>query len=211
MYVPPAFRQHDPAAIRALVASHPLGELVTAGSDGLLASAVPMLLEPDGDRDVLVGHVARANPQRGHAGAQALVTFRGPDAYVTPAWYASKADHGRVVPTWDYVVARARGTLTVYDDPAWVQSLVRRLTDRHEAGRTLPWSVDDAPDEFVAKAVRAVVGIEVRVETWEGVWKLSQNRPPADIDGVVAGLRDGGPREREVADAVETSRRTPKP
>jgi transcriptional regulator len=191
------------------VASHPLGELVTVGAGGLLASSVPMLLGPDGDEDVLVGHLARANPQRNHDGAEALVIFRGPDAYLTPSWYASKAEHGRVVPTWDYVVARARGTLVVHDDAAWMGRLVARLTDHHEAGRPSPWSLDDAPAEYITKSLHAIVGVEVRVKTWEASWKLSQNRPPSDIDGVADGLRHGGHRQHEVADLIEAHRPDP--
>ena len=207
---PSAFTQDDRGAIRALVTSHPLADLVTAGADGMHASTVPLLLlDTDADHDVLVGHLAKANPQRDHAGAEALVIFRGPDAYVSPAWYASKADHGKVVPTWDYVVARARGTLTVHDDDAWVRHLLTRMTDHHEAGRPSPWSIDDAPAGYIAKSLRAVVGIEVRVEAWDATWKLSQNRPAPDIDGVVAGLRQGDHRQQEVAHLVTAHRHAP--
>lgn len=209
LYIPSAFRQDDRGAIRALVAAHPLGELVTVGPGGLLASTVPMLLGPDGDEALLLGHLARANPQRSHDGAEVLVTFRGPDAYVTPSWYASKAEHGKVVPTWDYVVARARGTLVVHDDAIWLERLLTRLTDHHEAGRPLAWSLDDAPAAFIAKSLRAIVGVEIRVETWEASWKLSQNRPPSDIDGVLAGLRHGDYRQHQVADLIEAHRPDP--
>jgi transcriptional regulator len=207
MYIPSVFRQDDPEPIRALVASRPLGEVVTVGPGGLLASTVPLLLEPDGDDDVLVGHLARANPQRGHDGAEALVIFRGPDAYVTPSWYASKAEHGKVVPTWDYLVARGRGTLIVHDDAIWVERLVTRLTDHHEAGRAPSWSLDDAPAGFVAKSLQAIVGVEIRVATWEASWKLSQNRPPADIGGVLHGLRRDA--QHEIADLIEAHRPDP--
>lgn len=206
MYTPAAFRQDDLDEVRALVASHPLGDLVSTGADGVLATAVPMLVEQRDGRDRLVGHIARRNPQRHHDGAPALVSFRGPDAYVTPSWYPSKAAHGRVVPTWDYVVVRARGTLIVRDDATWVRRLVERLTERHEAPRPSPWSVADAPDDFVQAALRAIVGVEVVVESWEGAWKLSQNRPAPDIDGVVAGLREGDARTSEVADFVDRHR-----
>lgn len=206
VHIPPAFRQDDREAIRVHVAAHPLGELVTAGPGGLLASTVPMLLDADRGGDVLVGHLARANAQRGHDGREALVSFRGPDAYVTPSWYASKAEHGRVVPTWDYVVARAHGTLVVHDDAAWVRDLVARLTDHQEAGRPSPWSIGDAPADYIAKSLHAIVGVEVRVDTWEASWKLSQNRPPSDIDGVVNGLCRGDHREQQVAELVEAHR-----
>jgi transcriptional regulator len=206
MYIPSAFRQDDRDAIHALVARYPLGELVTVGPDGLLATTVPLLVEADGDGDVLIGHLARANPQRTHDAAEALAIFRGPDAYVTPSWYASKAEHGKVVPTWNYIVARARGTLVVHDDASWVARTVTRLTDHHEAGHPSPWSVDDAPSAFIAQRLDAIVGVEIRVVSWEASWKLSQNRPHADIDGVVDGLRHGAHGQREVAELIEAHR-----
>lgn len=206
MYIPSAFRQDDREAVRALVGGHPLAEMVTVGPGGLLATTVPLLVEVDGDEDVLIGHVARANPQRNHDGAEALVIFRGPDTYVTPSWYASKAEHGKVVPTWDYLVARARGTLVVHEDASWLERMVTRLTDHHEAGRPSPWSIDDAPAAFIANRLNAIVGVEIRVATWEASWKLSQNRPPADIDGVLDGLRHGSRGQREVADLIEANR-----
>ena len=117
---------------------------------------------------------------------------RGPDAYISPSWYATKAEHGRVVPTWNYVTAHVHGVVTVHDDPAWVAELVRELTDRHEAGRAAPWSVDDAPPKFFAGQLRAIVGVELAIERIEAKFKLSQNRPAADVDGVIEGLRADG-------------------
>jgi transcriptional regulator len=119
---------------------------------------------------------------------EALVIVRGPDAYVTPSWYVTKSEHGRVVPTWNYVTAHVYGRLVVHDDPAWLEALVRRLTDRHEATNPLPWSVDDAPPKFIAGQLRAIVGVELVISRVEAKLKLSQNRSGADVDGVVAGL-----------------------
>jgi transcriptional regulator len=152
-----------------------------------------------GEHGALLGHVARPNDQwRAEPVGEALVIVRGPDAYVSPAWYAAKAEHGRVVPTWNYVTAHVYGELVVHDDPAWVEDVVRRLTAKHEAGRADPWSVDDAPPAFVAGQLRAIVGVELRITRIEGKAKLSQNRSAADRAGVVAGLtEDGDPASAE--------------
>jgi transcriptional regulator len=201
MYVPAHFTADDDT-VRALLDHSGAGDLVTVGDDGLQASLIPFVHDPDaGEHGALLGHLARNNPQwRSPATDQALVILRGPDAYVSPAWYAAKAEHGRVVPTWDYVTVHVHGRLVVHDDPAFVEHVVRRLTAKHEAGRTDPWSVDDAPPRFVAGQLRAIVGVEVQVTRIEAKAKLSQNRPDADVDGVVAGLlADGRP---EVAEAV---------
>jgi transcriptional regulator len=135
---------------------------------------------------------------------EALVIVRGPDAYVSPGWHASKAEHGRVVPTWNYVTAHVHGRLVVHDDPGWVETLVRRLTDQHEAHSAQPWSVDDAPAAFVAGQLRAIVGVELVISRVEAKAKLSQNRPGADIDGVVAGLEARG--DDVSAQAVRSAR-----
>jgi transcriptional regulator len=165
------------------------GHLVTGGPDGPDASYVPLLISDDAA--TVTGHVARANPQWGRADVSvpALVTWVGPSAYVSPSSYPSKEEHGKVVPTWNYVAVQARGTLVVHEDDAWTRTLVRALTEFHERARPTPWSVDDAPDEYIERMVRAVVGIEVRVSSLEGVWKLSQNKGAADAAGVVADLR----------------------
>jgi transcriptional regulator len=134
----------------------------------------------------------------------ALVIMRGPDAYVSPAWYASKREHGRVVPTWNYLTAHVYGTMTVHDDPAWVEDVVRRLSDLHEAGRPEPWSVDDAPAKYVSGQLRAIVGVEVAIRRIEAKFKLSQNRPEADIDGVIDGLHAAG--DHRTAEAVAEHR-----
>lgn len=155
----------------------------------------------DAERNVLLGHFARNNDHWRRAdGRRGLVIVRGPDFYVSPSWYASKAEHGRVVPTWNYMTAHVHGTVTVHDDVDWVEDVVRRLTEVHESGRPDPWSVDDAPEKYFRGQLRAIVGVEVAVERVDAKLKLSQNRPPADIDGVITALQAAG--ETGQADAV---------
>jgi transcriptional regulator len=193
MYVPAHFAMGD-AAVRDLLTHSGAADLVTATADGLLATMLPFIHDPDaGKHGALLGHVARNNDQwRREVLGEALVIVRGPDAYVSPGWYASKADHGRVVPTWNYVTAHVYGELVVHDDPVWVEDLVRRLTAKHEASLPHPWHVDDAPARFVAGQLRAIVGVELRISRVEGKAKLSQNRSEADVAGVVAGLEGRG-------------------
>jgi transcriptional regulator len=198
VYQPPAFREPDPDVIRALVAEFPLATLVTTGPDGaLVADHVPLLLDRSrGEHGTLVGHVARANPVWRTPGPT-LAIFNGPDAYVSPAWYPSKQVDGQVVPTWNYAVVHAHGTLRAVDDPGTVLGIVGALTRRHEAVRTEhaggdPWRVDDAPDEYVQRMLRAIVGIEIEIDRIDAKSKLSQNRSDADRAGVIAGLRGNG-------------------
>jgi transcriptional regulator len=208
MYVPSHFAV-DEATTRRLLAGLGTADLVTATPRGLVATFLPILYEPapDGFGSV-VGHVARANDQwQLPVLGEALMIVHGPDAYISPSWYPSKADHGRVVPTWDYVTAHVYGRLVVHDDPVWLESLVRRLTDKHEALSTRPWSVDDAPAPYVAGQLRAIVGIEVAISRVEAKAKWSQNRPGADIDGVIEGLRAAG--HPTAADAVGAARPLP--
>ncbi len=187
MYLPRHFEQSDPAALHALMREHPLAMLVHAGPDGLTADHVP--LEFDAAAMTLRGHVARANPLwREAAGQPVLAVFRGAEAYVSPSWYPSKAEHHKVVPTWNYAVVHAHGPLRAVEDAPWLHALVARLTDHHEAPRPQPWAVADAPEDYVQQMLRAIVGIEVRVERLVGKWKVSQNRSAADRAGVAAGL-----------------------
>lgn len=196
MYNPRDFRPQDPALLHGLVCERPLATLVVQGAEGLDAAHVPLLLDTAvGDHGVLRGHVARANPLwriAAEGGCAALAIFHGPQAYVSPSWYPSKREHGKVVPTWNYAVVHAHGTLTATDDPAWLHALVNALTDTHEAALSEPWQVGDAPDDFITKQLRAIVGIELAVTRMEGKWKMSQNRSEGDRDGVVAGLVDSG-------------------
>jgi transcriptional regulator len=202
VYVPKHFAPDDDA-VQELLANHGAADLITMTADGLVATMLPFIY--DRPRNVLLGHVARNNDHwQREAIGDALVIMRGPDAYVSPTWYASKQEHGRVVPTWNYVTAHVYGELTVHDDAAWVEGVVRRLSDLHEHGRAEPWSVDDAPDKYVQGQLRAIVGVEVAIRRIDAKFKLSQNRPAADIDGVVDGLHaDGNDR---TADAVTRHR-----
>jgi transcriptional regulator len=193
MYVPAHFAADD-ESVRELLDQHGAADLVTVTDGGLIATLLPFIHDPDsGPRGALLGHVARNNDQWSRpALGEALVIVRGPDAYVSPSWYAAKAEHGRVVPTWNYVTAHVYGELVIHDDAAWVEQLVRRLTAKHEAAQAHPWSVDDAPPAYVAGQLKAIVGLEVRISRIEAKLKLSQNRPPDDIPGVVDGLRGQG-------------------
>ena len=209
MYVPNHFAAGDDD-VRNLLENHGAADLVTATAEGLLATFLPFVFDPSvGEHGALLGHVARNNdqwrrPPIGPLETNALVIVRGPDAYVSPSWYAAKAEHGRVVPTWNYVTAHVYGSLVIHDDPVWLEALVRRLTDRHERGSERPWTVDDAPSRFVQGQLRAIVGVEVVISRVEAKLKLSQNRPAADIDGVIAGLEGRG--QDVVATAVADAR-----
>jgi transcriptional regulator len=203
MYVPKHFRADD-GETEELLAGIRAADLITPSAEGLYATFLPLIHErAGGGAGCLLGHVARKNEHwRLAPTGESLVIVHGPDAYITPAWYASKREHGRVVPTWNYTTAHIYGELVVHDDVRWLERLVRRLTERHEAGRSEPWSVDDAPREFTEGQLRAIVGLELRITRVEAKAKLGQNRSAADIDGVIAGLRDAG----DQASAAATSR-----
>ena len=192
MYLPTHFSETRPAVLRAFVRDHPLGLLVTQNRSGDVdANSIPFVLDAEGDAaGVLRAHVARANPlwQTARDDVDALVVFQGPHGYVSPAWYPSKAEHGKVVPTWNYVMVQARGRLRAIDDRAWLRDFVSRLTDRHERGRSDPWAVSDAPADFVETMLGAIVGIEITLTSLVGKWKVSQNRSAADRAGVVEGI-----------------------
>lgn len=194
MYVPPAFREDRPGVLHHLIRSHPLATLVTAGPAGLVANLVPFDLVERAEGPMLRAHLARANPQCDElrTAGEALVIFQGPQAYITPSWYAAKAEHGRVVPTWNYVVVQVRGRPRVFDAPDWLGAQVTALTDRHETEQPAPWAVTDAPEAFVAAQLRAIVGLEIPIARIEGKWKMSQNRSEADRHGVAEGLRATG-------------------
>jgi transcriptional regulator len=202
MYRPPAFARDDPDELYAALAHAGLFTVVTNGPDGFAASHVPLLLDRDaGERGALLGHVARANPQWRTPGP-ALVIVHGPDAYMSPSLYATKATNPRVVPTWNYVAVHVRGELVVHDDPAWVTDLVTRLTDQHERERDEQWSVADAPADYIAAMAKAIVGIEIRIDRMEGAWKLSQNRPAEDRASIVERFGAGTPDQRAVAELM---------
>lgn len=205
MYIPAHFAA-EPDAIRDLLTRPGTANLVTMTEQGLLATLLPFVYDPSvGGHGAVLTHVARNNTQWSEpAIGESLMIIQGADAYVSPSWYASKAEHGRVVPTWNYSTAHVYGELVVHDSPAWLASQVRRLTDAHEAGFEHPWSVDDAPERYIAGQLRAIVGLELVITRIEAKAKLSQNRPAADIDGVVAGLSERG--QTESAADVERAR-----
>ncbi|MBB2200669.1 FMN-binding negative transcriptional regulator [Gluconacetobacter tumulisoli] len=190
MYTPPAFRTDDLPALHAMMRAARLATLVTATTDGPIATPLPLLLaEDEGEYGVLYGHVARANPQWSTpATGPAIALFMGPDAYVSPGWYASKREHGKVVPTWNYTAVQAAGPIEFFDDPDRLRDVVTRLTDRHEAGRADRWAVSDAPDAFIAAQLRGIVGLRLPIARLQGKRKLSQNRAADDRAGVAEGL-----------------------
>ena len=195
MYLPSHFEETRTDVLHRFVERHPLGLLVTRGAQGLVANSVPFVLDQGGaaGHGILRAHVARANPVwKEGAGGEALVVFQGPDGYISPSLYAAKAEHGKVVPTWNYAMVQARGALRPIDDAAWLRSFVCRLTERHEAARDAPWAVTDAPADYIDTMLRAIVGIEIELVALTGKWKMSQNRPAADREGVVRGLEAQG-------------------
>ncbi len=206
MYNPGHFRQEDPHELEELMKRHPLATLVTVSSKGICASHVPLLYVSTGaGPGVLRGHMAKANPQWSEAtpGMRALAIFQGPDHYITPNWYRSTTEHGKVVPTWNYAVVHAQGPLQAIQDREWLKQNVTDLTALHEAGFPNPWKIDSAPDGFIDQMLTAIVGIEMAIESLEGKWKASQNRPEADRAGVIAGLRElGTPQAKRMAEIV---------
>ena len=198
VYNPQHFREERIEILHGLIRAHSLATLVTVSARGLEASHVPLLLDPDPmPRGTLRGHLSRANPQWRDlpADAAALAIFSGPQHYVSPSWYPSKREHGRVVPTWNYAVVHAYGRLRLIEDEERLLGIVRELTRTHEAGQERPWKVEDAPKEFVDGQLKAIIGFEMAIERLEGKWKTSQNRPPADRAGVAAALRALGDEE----------------
>jgi transcriptional regulator len=206
MYIPKHFTAED-RVVRDLLGNLNAADLVTASTDGLFGTFLPLVYdETFGQHGALLGHVARKNEHwRRETIGEALVIARGPDAYISPGWYASKREHGKVVPTWNYLTAHIYGELVVHDDLAWLEDVVRRLTERHEAASPQPWSVDDAPRPFVEGQLRAIVGVELRISRIEAKAKLGQNRSPEDIAGVVEGLTGRG--ALALADATSAARR----
>lgn len=207
MYTPAHFAV-DEERTSAFLANTRAADLVTMTEDGLVATFLPLLFHPGrGANGTLSGHVARKNDQwRRRPIGEALVIVHAEDAYITPSWYPSKTEHGRVVPTWNYRTAHVFGQLVIHDDAAWVDENVRGLTELHEAHRPEPWSVDDVPAEFYAGQLRAIVGVELVISRVEAKFKMSQNRREADIDGVVAGLTADG--LTSVSEAVDRLRHT---
>jgi transcriptional regulator len=205
MYLPKHFEQADPEALHALMRDHPLATLVSLQDGVLCADSLP--LEFDAATSTLRGHVARANPLWQAAGAApVLAVFNGPQAYITPNWYPGKAEHHKVVPTWNYTVVQAHGVLRAVADAPWLHGLVSGLTAQHESRQARPWAVSDAPEDYVQHMLRAIVGIEIPVDRLVGKWKISQNRSASDRQGVADGLLAGA--QVEMAGLVRGSSRT---
>lgn len=195
MYQPPHFREEDLQTQHALIRAHPLGLLVTSGASGLLANPVPFHLDADAsEKGTLRLHLARANGQWKDIrdGASVLTVFQGADSYVTPSWYQTKQETGKVVPTWNYAIVQARGPARIVEDADWLLAQIGAITSQHEGARQMPWSVGDAPDDFIRAQLKGIVGIEIEIAEIEGKWKVSQNRPVGDREGVAAGLAAEG-------------------
>jgi transcriptional regulator len=191
VYLPKHFEESRVEVLHELIRQHPFGALVVNTAQGMEASHVPFEIDAGpAPLGTLRCHVARANPiwKDFTATSQALVLFQGAHGYISPSWYPSKQEHGKVVPTWNYMVVHAYGSLHAIEDPSWLRGFVSRLTDRHEAGRAQPWQVSDAPGEYIEKTLRGIVGLELKIDRLVGKWKLSQNRSAADQRGVIAGL-----------------------
>ncbi|MBP8204981.1 MAG: FMN-binding negative transcriptional regulator [Giesbergeria sp.] len=198
------FHVTDAPTLHALVRAQPLATLVMAHAGALHANHVPLFLDPTrGPHGTLVGHVARANGLWPLLPQQAVAIFHGPQAYISPSWYPSKAVDGKQVPTWNYAAVHAHGALTAVDDPVRLRTLLHTLSEQHEAHRPQPWRIDDAPPDYIDKLLRAIVGIELEVQRWEGLWKVSQNRTDEDRAGVVQGLlAEGTPAAEDMAALV---------
>jgi transcriptional regulator len=210
MYIPPRFREDDLGVLHAMVDRARLGVLVSSGPEGLQASHVPMLLDPDaGPYGTLTCHLARANVQSRalRHDSEVMIVFRAEDAYVSPSWYATKSETGKVVPTWLYVAVHAYGRPRVIDDPDALRTIVTRLTEKHEAPRRDPWAVTDAPESYIAALLGGIVGVEIPIARLEGKWKLDQDGSDADVRGAIEGLRSSEDhRDRETADVMERRR-----
>ncbi|WP_372982904.1 FMN-binding negative transcriptional regulator [Marinobacter sediminum] len=207
MYVPKHFKEDDTKTLHRYIRDYSFGLFVIADKDGIEANHVPFYFQVDSDNSLgtLQCHLARTNPawKRIEKGGSVLAIFQGPDAYVSPSWYASKAETGRVVPTWNYLAVHARGAARVVQDPSWLKEHLHNLTDRHERDRAQPWSVDDAPEEYTERLMQGIVGIEIRIEELSGKLKASQNQPEANRAGVKAGLKAEGVTHAEaMADLI---------
>lgn len=197
MYLAPPFTETRTEVMHALIGRHPLGTLVVPGPQGLEVNHLPFLIEATGGPlGRLSGHVSRANPVwRLPATGQAVAIFQGPQRYITPSWYPGKAEHGKVVPTWNYVVVHAHGDLRIIEDRSWLRAHLGALVERHEGTRPVPWKIEDAPADHIEKLLGGIVGVELVIARLEGKWKLGQNRSAADragmIDGLLAEKEDG--------------------
>ena len=194
MYVPKHFEQQDRGALLELMRLHPFATLIVLHESGTFVEHIPLLVSETGDRNlVLKGHVAKANPVwKAERAGSCIAVFHGPSSYISPSAYPSKKEHGRVVPTWNFVTVHASGTIEYIHDASWKLSFLETLTNEQESNQSQPWSVHDAPEEFTSRMLGAIVGFEIRVESLEGKWKLSQNQPAENYQGVIEALSDSG-------------------
>ena len=189
MYSPKHFEESRIEVMHDLIQGHPLATLITMSADGLNADHITLSIKIDGSPfGTLVGHVARSNPLLNNTSVEILVVFQGPNAYISPSWYATKNQTGKVVPTWNYAVVHAYGTLRVIDNPLWLRAQLETLTKQHETNFPKPWAVSDAPQEFTERLISSIIGIEIPITRLLGKWKVSQNQPPSNRAGVVTGL-----------------------
>ncbi|RUV44558.1 MAG: FMN-binding negative transcriptional regulator [Mesorhizobium sp.] len=205
MYIPPAFRDDNRESLMATIRAARLATLVTATAEGPQATPLPLLLnESEGEHGTIYGHVAKANPQwRAPVLGDGLAIFMGPDAYVTPAWYQTKQETGKVVPTWNYLAVHAYGPIDFFEDAERLLEIVTRLTNLHEGGRPSPWSVSDAPPDFIQAQLKGIVGLRMPITRLQGKRKMSQNRNAADRAGVATGLAASDrPSDRDVAQLI---------
>ena len=213
MYIPPLNRETDEGTIFAFLAAHPFGALVTLAEHGeLVATHLPWLVHRDrGERGILEGHIARANTHHQSVGGtgDALVIFTGPDAYISPSWYPSKAEHGKVVPTWNYVAVHVYGRVRFTSDSEFLARHLQDLVTRHEGARPAPWMISDAPRDYIESQMKAIVGVELSISRIEAKWKMSQNRPPGDVDAVIENLRNSPiEKDRDVGEIVAVRKRS---
>jgi len=206
MYVPAHFEETRIDVMHGLMRAHPFAALVTLTADGLAANHIPLEVHPDpAPFGTLRGHIARANSLWRELSPEvnSLAIFQGPNRYISPAWYPTKEETGKVVPTWNYAVVHAHGLLKVIEDRDWLRQLVTRLTEQHESSRSKPWSVSDAPEEYIEKTLEGIVGLEMPIARLVGKWKVSQNRPAKDQSGVVENLlREDDESSKAMADLV---------
>ncbi len=192
MYIPPHFAETRLEAMHQLMHTHPLAALVVLTDDGLVANHIPFfLLETEGEFGILRGHVARANPVWQHfkPEAEALIIFNGAQQYITPAWYPTKKEAGKVVPTWNYAVVHAHGNVQIQQESVWIRSHLEALTNRNESAIESDWQVSDAPAEYIERMMSMIIGIEIPIARLEGKWKVSQNQPEQNREGVIKGLK----------------------
>ncbi len=208
MHIPKIFRQENVEELISVIEEYSFATLLTYSGGGMDATHLPVVLESVDEKLILKAHIAKANPlwKKVREGSDVLVIFNGPNCYVSPSHYPTKKQHGRAVPTWNYVVVHVRGTMSFVTDPDWIYDVIDVLTAKHEASSSSPWSMSDAPREYIQRMLPAIVGVEIEVKTLEGQWKLSQNQPNANQQGVIEGLSSiDDPASQSVASMVRES------